>query len=98
MAMIVSLSEAAQARADELIRSGQCTSFSELVHTALGNGGPEHDPETWIDEPVDLDTLSPEDRAAVEEGLADIEAGRTIPAEEVFDRLHEKYRAMALQR
>jgi antitoxin ParD1/3/4 len=33
--------------------------------------------------------------AALEEGYADIEAGRTKPADEVFDRLLAKYEAMA---
>jgi antitoxin ParD1/3/4 len=33
--------------------------------------------------------------AAIARGLADIEAGRTKPAEEVFDRLEAKYRAMS---
>jgi antitoxin ParD1/3/4 len=33
--------------------------------------------------------------AAVEKGLKDIREGRTIPAEAVFDRLKEKYAAMA---
>lgn len=51
--------------------------------------------DDWDDEEVDLEDLSPEDRAAVEEGLADIAAGRTVPAEQVFDRLTAKYRAMA---
>lgn len=32
--------------------------------------------------------------AAIARGLADAEAGRTIPAEEVFDRLEAKYSAM----
>jgi antitoxin ParD1/3/4 len=32
--------------------------------------------------------------AAIAKGLADIEAGRVKPAEEVFDRLSKKYRAM----
>jgi antitoxin ParD1/3/4 len=32
--------------------------------------------------------------AALREGLADIEAGRTIPAEEVFAELRARYRAM----
>jgi antitoxin ParD1/3/4 len=36
--------------------------------------------------------------AAIERGRADAEAGRTKPAEEVFDRLEAKYRAMAKQR
>jgi antitoxin ParD1/3/4 len=32
--------------------------------------------------------------ASIARGLADAEAGRTKPAEQVFDRLEEKYRAM----
>ena len=32
--------------------------------------------------------------AAIDRGLADADAGRTYPAEEVFDRLEAKYRAM----
>lgn len=32
--------------------------------------------------------------ASITRGLADIEAGRVKPAEEVFDRLEAKYRAM----
>jgi predicted transcriptional regulator len=34
-------------------------------------------------------------RARLEEGIADSEAGRVKPAEEVFERLESKYRAMA---
>lgn len=33
--------------------------------------------------------------ASIARGLADANAGRTKPAEEVFDRLERKYRAMA---
>jgi antitoxin ParD1/3/4 len=36
--------------------------------------------------------------AALARGLADVEAGRTKPAEEVFDRLIAKYEAMAKKR
>ncbi|WP_242121801.1 hypothetical protein [Sphingomonas lacusdianchii] len=32
--------------------------------------------------------------AAIARGLADADAGRTSPAEEVFDRLEAKYQAM----
>ncbi|GGA85603.1 addiction module antitoxin [Brucella endophytica] len=35
--------------------------------------------------------------ASIMRGLADIKAGRTVPADEVFDRLQAKYRAMAEQ-
>jgi predicted transcriptional regulator len=34
-------------------------------------------------------------RAAVERGIADANAGRVMPAEEVFSRLAAKYRAAA---
>jgi len=33
--------------------------------------------------------------SAIARGLADADAGRTLPAEAVFDRLEAKYRAMA---
>lgn len=33
--------------------------------------------------------------ASIERGIADAEAGRAKPAEEIFDRLEGKYRAMA---
>jgi len=33
--------------------------------------------------------------AALADGISDIEAGRSTPAEEVFDRLEAKYNAMA---
>lgn len=36
--------------------------------------------------------------ASIERGLADIKAGRTKPAEEVFDRLEAKYKRMAEER
>ena len=36
--------------------------------------------------------------AAIARGRADIEAGRSKPAEEIFDRLEAKYRAMAKKR
>lgn len=37
-------------------------------------------------------------RAFVAEGLADIEAGRIVEADEVFDRLEARYQAMAERR
>lgn len=93
MTMVVSLSEAAQAKADEAIRSGRYTSFGEVVQAAL-----DDDEDSWVDEQVSWDTLSPDDRAAIEAGLADIDAGRTKPADEVFDRLIAKYEALAGRR
>ncbi len=33
---------------------------------------------------MDEDELTPEDLAAIEEGLADLEAGRVVPLDEAF--------------
>jgi len=47
-------------------------------------------------DPVEIDGPDlGDDMEAVAEGLADIEAGRVVPAEEVFARLKAKYSAMA---
>jgi antitoxin ParD1/3/4 len=35
---------------------------------------------------------------AIEQGLADVDAGRTVDAESVFDRLEAKYAAMSAAR
>lgn len=82
MTTVVSLSEAARARADELIRSGRYKTFCEVVEAAVGD-----DHESWMDEPMDLEDLSADDRAAIEEGLADIEAGRVHTLNEVITKL-----------
>jgi antitoxin ParD1/3/4 len=93
MTISVTISDAAKARADALVLSGRYESIEQAIEAGL-----HYLQEGWIDEVVDLDDLSPEDRAAVEEGLADSEAGRVIPADDVFDRLIAKYTAMADQR
>ncbi|WP_242138458.1 hypothetical protein [Sphingomonas sp. TREG-RG-20F-R18-01] len=92
MTISVVISAAAKAHAEALVSSGRYESLEEAVEAAIWQL------EAWEDEEVDLDTLSPEHRAAVEEGLADIEAGRVIPADAVFDRLIAKYTAMAEKR
>lgn len=89
MTTVISISEEAKAFADAMIRDGKATSFDHLMQAVL-----QHDPLAWIDEPLDLDDLSPEDRAAVEEGLADIEAGRTIPMEEAFAKVRARIDAL----
>lgn len=90
MTIMVAISEAAKASADALVASGRFSTVEQAIEASLN-----FFKEGWIDEEVDLDDLSPEDRAAVEEGLADIEAGRVVDADEVFDRLIAKYTAMA---
>lgn len=89
----VTISDQARADAEELIRAGRFETIDQAVEAGLRW---LRDP--WIDEVVDLDDLDPETRAAVEEGLADIEAGRVRDADEVFDELIAKYEAMALER
>lgn len=90
MTIMVAISEAAKADADALVSSGRFGTVEQAIEASLSFLR-----EGWIDDEVDLDALSPEDRAAIEEGLADIEAGRVIDADEVFDRLIAKYTAMA---
>ena len=89
MTTVISISAAAKAHADALIRSGQATSFEQVIMAAL-----QHDPNGWMDEPVDLDSLPAEHRAAVEEGLADIAAGRVVPAEQAFAEVRARIAAM----
>lgn len=93
MTISVTISAEAKQRADALVLSGRYDSIEQAVEAGL-----HYLHAGWIDEEVDPEALSPEDRAAVEEGLADIEAGRVIPANEVFDRLIAKYTAMAEDR
>ncbi len=85
MTTVVSIGDEAKARADQLIRSGKFTSFDELVLAAIRETG-----DGWIDQEADLDDLTPKGRATVEEGLADIDAGRVRDAEEVFAELRER--------
>ena len=90
MATMVSIGDEAKARADQFIRSGKYTSFDEVVLAAIRETG-----DGWIDQEIDLEDLTPEVRTAVEEGLADIDAGRVHDAEEVFAELRERYRNWA---
>jgi Arc/MetJ-type ribon-helix-helix transcriptional regulator len=89
MTISVVISEAAKAHAEALVSSGRYESLEEAVEAAIWQL------EDWEDEEVDLDSLSAEHRAAVEEGLADIEAGRVVDGETFFAELIAKYEAMA---
>ncbi|WP_010162129.1 ribbon-helix-helix domain-containing protein [Sphingomonas sp. PAMC 26617] len=89
MTISVVISEAAKAHAEALVSSGRYESLEEAVEAAIWQL------DAWEDEEVDLDTMSPEHRAAVEEGLADIEAGRVVDGETFFAELIAKYEAMA---
>ncbi len=56
MPTVISLDDASKARADELIRSGEYSSFDEVVKVALADGGGWVDEE---DEAVDFNDLPP---------------------------------------
>ena len=89
MGMMVQLSDGGTAIVEDFVERGRFASVEDAVDAALC---------LLSDEVVDLDDLPPEHRAAVEEGLADIAAGRVHDGEEVFARLIAKYEAMAAQR
>ena len=87
MTIMVAISEAAKAHAEALVLSGRYDSVEEAVEAGLSQLG------DW-DEVVDLDALSAEHRAAVEEGLAAAEAGDVVDGQTFFRELRAKYRAM----
>jgi antitoxin ParD1/3/4 len=66
----------------KLVKSGRYNSKSEVLREGV---------RLIQERETRLATLD----AALARGLADIEAGRVRPADEVFDRLEAKYRAMA---
>lgn len=74
---------------DDLVARGRFPSREDAVREGLRL---VHE-QDWTDEAGDLDSLDPKTRAALEEGLADVAAGRTYPAEEVFDELLRELRA-----
>lgn len=88
----VTISDRAKADAEELVREGRFETVDQAVEAGLRW---LRDP--WVDEIVDLDDLDPETRAAVEQGLADADAGRVRDGHEVFAELIAKYEAMALE-
>lgn len=65
-----------------LVKSGRYNSKSEVLREGVRI---IQDRETRL---LALD-------ASIERGLADADAGRTKPAADVFDRLEDKYRALA---
>jgi antitoxin ParD1/3/4 len=65
-----------------LVASGRYNSKSEVLREGVRL---IHERETRL---AALD-------ASIARGLADADAGRTTPADEVFDRLEAKYRAMS---
>lgn len=69
---------------DELVDAGRYASADEVVRRGLTLVRQEERQRAEL-------------HAALDAGLADLDAGRTKPADEVFDRLIAKYEAMAAQ-
>ena len=85
MKTTISLSDAARARADELIRSGRYTSFGDVVRDALDDAE-----DSWVVE-GDGWIPQPDDIAAVREGRAAFACGHGIPLEEAAAKLRARF-------
>ncbi len=81
MAISADLGEKLEAVVNDLVANGRYNSKSEVLREGV---------RLVQEREAALASLE----AALDEGLADIEAGRTVPAEEVFARLERKYAAM----
>ena len=82
MAISAELGEKLEAVVDDLVANGRYNSKSEVLREGV---------RLVQEREVALQKLWVE----LERGIADIEAGRTIDADEVFDKLEAKYRKMA---
>ena len=88
MATQLNLDPETQEVLDDMVASGRFPSPEEAVREGLRLVSEQDGP----DEVLDLDALDPDDRAAIERGLDDIDAGRVYPADQVFAELRERYR------
>lgn len=85
MAISAELGETLEAVVNDLVAKGRYNSKSEVLREGI----------RLVQE---REAALAELEAALALGEADIEAGRTKPAEEVFDRLIAKYEGMAKRR
>jgi antitoxin ParD1/3/4 len=81
MAISADLGTTLETYVDSLVEKGRYGSKSEVVREGIRLVQERESRLAALD-------------AAIELGLADVEAGRVIPAEEVFERLITKYQAM----
>ena len=82
MAISAELGETLEAVVDDLVKNGRYNSKSEVLREGV---------RLVQEREAALKRLD----AAIDEGLADADAGRTRPAEDVFAELRAKYQAMA---
>lgn len=87
MATQLKLDPDTEALIDDLMANGRFASREDVVREGIRLVRKND----WTDQEVDLDSLDPETRAAIEAGLADVEAGRVEDADIVFARLRERY-------
>ena len=72
---------------DDLVASGRFASPEAAVREGLRLIRKSND----ADETVDLDSLDPETRRAIEIGIADADAGRLIPIEDVRAEMKRRF-------
>ena len=85
MATTVTISDAAKGFAEELVKKGCYESLDQAVEAGL-----------WrLQDDEDHDDLTEEEWASVEAALAEVDAGKGIPAEQVFVELRERFKAIA---
>ena len=82
MTMSVDLGERLEAFVNDLVASGRYNSKSEVLREGL---------RLVQDREARLAAFE----AEIQRGLADADAGRTKPADQVFERLEAKYREMS---
>lgn len=84
--MNVSLPDAMRDWVEQQAKSGRYANASDYVRDLIRHDQDVRDTGGWTDEEL---------AAMVQEGIGDFDAGRSKPAEEVFERLVGKYSAMA---
>ena len=85
MATAIHLDPATVAALDAIVAKGRIKSHDEAIRTAL-QIVEANDPDEW--EPI-----SESERAGIERGLADAEAGRMVPIDQVLEELERRHAA-----
>lgn len=81
--MNVSLPGTMRAWVESRVRTGSYANASDYVRDLIRHDQEEH-----------KDRIDEEAIAAIRQGIADFQAGRVMPWEELFQRLEEKYRSL----
>ena len=84
--MNVSLPDEMREWVEQQAKSGRYANASDYVRDLIRHDQDARDMGGWTEEEL---------TAAIQEGIDDFEAGRSKPADEVFERLINKYSTMA---